>query len=75
MILTFEVENTDLEIHFDAEGRDRLIEILTSLEKSGDHYHLFKIDEAEHSDISNRQFDEGSLAMEAVTIWLLDPEK
>ena len=43
MMLTFELQkdSESLEIFFDAEGRDRLIELISNCNKSGDHFHLF----------------------------------
>lgn len=42
MMLTFELDNDgSLEIFFDHEGRDRLIELIRMCEEPGDHQHLW----------------------------------
>ncbi|MCL5103508.1 MAG: hypothetical protein M1133_05260 [Armatimonadetes bacterium] len=74
MILTFEVDSEvrSLEIHFDEDGRDRLLALLSNCKVPTDHEHLFRFPEAgENSPISSGQYDEGSTTIGEVTLWLL----
>lgn len=69
MILTFETKGSDIEIHFDGEGRDRLISLLQECQLPGDHKHLFRLGNG--SQITSENFDEGYSPAESVTLWLL----
>lgn len=74
MLLTFEVMGTELDIHMDAEGRDHLVRLLSSLDKPGDHYHMFRFDDAVGTDITKHRLDADSICMESGVLWLLDSE-
>jgi len=77
MILTFEVDKQarSLDIHFDEDGRDRLISLLAMCKERGDHQHLFRFVEAgPNSEITCAHFDEESNAIGEVTLYLLPPD-
>ena len=80
MILTFEVDKTGtlLDVHFDAEGREQLIGILTDLCRPGEHKHLTRVpnvDRPARNVLSDQRFDKGSKAIEDVTLVYLSPRE